>query len=168
MLSSIYFFLLLLTIFTNVSSDQSSSFCLCALKDILEEYALFTTDRLPPRYHSLIGEDIGFFIGISSQWKPVNEATWIELSAMINAPSGMYTHISLDGIHPVNDGLQLDNRRSVYLAELIAAYRSLMSYVENYHKNVLQSRSGLCMMEQEQTMGGKFSRNQWQQFLLPG
>jgi len=112
MLFSIYLLLLLLLIFSNVSSDEYSSFCLCTLKNILEEYALFTTDRFPPRYHSSIKQDIGFYIKTSSNWKPVNNATWIELSLMINTPLGMYTYISLDGIHSINNGLQLDCQRS--------------------------------------------------------
>jgi hypothetical protein len=66
MLFSIYLLLLLLLILPNVSTDNSISFCLCALKDILEEYALFTTDCLLPRYYSSFKQDIGFYIGTSS------------------------------------------------------------------------------------------------------
>jgi hypothetical protein len=153
----------------NVSSDTSSSFCLCALKNILEEYALFTTDRIPPRYHSLFDNDIGFYIKVHSNWKSVNDATWIELSGMINAPSGMYTHISLDGIHSINNGLQLDNLRSAYLADIITDYRSLMNYIENFHENVIKSRSRLCMNEKEkQIIDEKSSQNKWRQFFLSG
>jgi hypothetical protein len=98
----IYISLLFLS---NVSSETSSaSFCLCAFKSVLKEYALLSTDRLPPRYRSSNKNDIGFYV-LPSKWKAVNNATWIELGAMINAPSEMYTHISLDGINPINNGL---------------------------------------------------------------
>jgi hypothetical protein len=93
---------LFLFILANISSDTpSSSFCLCTLKRVLEEYALFVTDNLPPRYHSSYNNDIGFNVGQPSHWKLVNNASWIELSAMINAPKAMYTHISLHDVHPV-------------------------------------------------------------------
>ena len=164
------FIYLLLFIFPNISSDVSlSSFCLCALKDVLEEYSLFTTDRLPPRYHSSFENDIGFYIGTNSNWKPVNDATWIDLSDMINAPSGMYTRISLDGIHPINNGLTLDNLRSAHLADIITAYRSIINYVDAFHERVIQRRTETCMIENEkQSINGKSSRNNWQQFFLPG
>ena len=71
---------------------NSASFCLCALKNVLKDYALLSTDRIPPRYHSSNINDIGFYV-VPSKWKPVNNATWIELGAMINAPSrNVYTY----------------------------------------------------------------------------
>jgi hypothetical protein len=66
-----------------------------------------STDRIPPRYRSSNKNDIGFYV-VLSQWEILNDATWIELGKMINASSGMYTHISLDGIHPINNGLLFD------------------------------------------------------------
>lgn len=159
MLFSIY---ILFLIIPTISTDESTSFCLCALKTALEEYALFTTDRLPPRYHPLHKEDIGFYIQTSSDWKPVNSATWVELSSMINEPTGMYTKISLDGIHPINNGLQLDSLRSAYLADIITAYRSLINYIDVFHENIIKRRSGLCKMENEQE--GKSSLDNWRQF----
>ena len=74
----------------DVSSENSASFCLCALKSALKDYALLATDRNPPRYRSSDPRDIGFYV-VPSQWKPVNNATWMELGTMINAPSAMYT-----------------------------------------------------------------------------
>jgi hypothetical protein len=153
---------------TSVSSDTSSSFCLCALKPVLEEYALFTTDRLPPHYHSSFQNDIGFYIRVDSIWKPVNDATWIELASMINAPSGMYTYISINGINPINNGLQLDGLRSAHLADIITAYRSFMDYVNIFHENVIKTRSRTCTMEtQKQSIVDKSDQNTWQQFFVP-
>ena len=43
---------------------------------------------------------------------------------------GMYTHISLDGIDPINDGLSLDNLRSAHLADIMTEYRSIINKVE--------------------------------------
>ena len=138
------------------------------MRPVLEEYALFTTDRIPPRYRSSFMNDIGFYVRIPSNWKPVNDATWMELASMINAPSGMYNHVSIDGIHPINNGLQLDGLRSAHLADIITADRSIIDFVQMFHENVIKSRTQTCMMEtQPQSMVGKSSQHAWQPFFLP-
>ena len=70
------------------------------------------------------------FYLVPTRWKPMNNATWTELGAMINAPSDMYTHISLDGIHPLNDGSTLDSLRSAHLADILTEYRSILDKVD--------------------------------------
>jgi hypothetical protein len=163
MKSFIYFLILLLSI---VSSDDSPSFCLCTLKDLLKDYALLTTDRTPPRYHSSLDNDIGFYV-VPSNWKAVNNATWIEIGVMLNAPEGMYTQISLDGINPINDGSSLDGLRSAHLADIIADYRSIISKVEFYHENIIKNRTPKCLEQTKKSAVGSDIKNKWQQFFLP-
>ena len=156
-------------ILSHVSGDvPSPSFCLCALRNLLEDYAMFTINRLPPRYRPSSRSDIGFYVASSSSssWKPVNNATWVDLSSMINAPSGMYTRISLDGLEPVNNGLSLSGLRSAYLAEIIASYRAIIDQVNRFHENVLKSRTETCLMEtEEETSRPKtLVRNKWQKY----
>ena len=156
-------------ILSNVSGEiPSPSFCLCALRNLLEDYAMFTTTRVPPRYRPSSRSDVGFYVASlsSSSWKPVNNATWMDLSSMINAPSGMYTRISLDGIDSVNNGLSLSGLRSAYLAEIIASYRAIIGQVNRFHENILKSRTEICLLETE----GETSRveplirNKWQKY----
>ncbi|CAF1069369.1 unnamed protein product [Adineta steineri] len=163
MKSSIY--LLILFIF-NVSTDNSPSFCLCALKDVLKDYALLTTDRNPPRYYSSDPNDIGFYI-LPSKWKPVNNATWSELGAMINAPSGMYTYISLDGIHPLDNGLTINSFRSAYLADILAEYRLITDKVETYHENMIKSRTETCLQQSKKSVIGSDLKDKWARFFVP-
>jgi len=158
--------LLLLLLILNVSSDNSGSFCLCALKNVLKEYALLTTDRVPPRYHSSNVNDIGFYV-VPSSWKGVNNATWIELDAMINAPSGMYTHISIDGINAINNGLGLDSLRSSHLADIITEYRSIINQVDIYHQYIIQNRTQTCLDQRKKSVIGFDLKSKWQQFFVP-
>ena len=114
-------------ILSNVSGEiPSPSFCLCALRNLLEDYAMFTTTRLPPRYRPSSRSDVGFYVASlsSSSWKPVNNATWMDLSSMINAPSGMYTRISLDGIDSVNNGQSIPSGGILVLASNSANYQT--------------------------------------------
>ena len=162
---SIYFFSIILS---NVFADQfSPSFCLCALKSILEDYALMSTDRQPPRYRSSNGNDIGFYV-ISAQWKPVNDATWIEIGKIINHPSGIYSQISLDGIQPINNGLPLDNLRSAHLADIFAEYRFILDKVHIYHQNLIENRTKTCLDQQRKSsLGFQFNGNgKWKQVFI--
>ncbi len=161
-----YSIYLLLIFYSNVLSDKSSSFCLCTLKNILEEYALMSTNHLPPRYISSNKNDIGFYV-VPSRWKPVNDATWIELRAMINAPSGMYTHISLDGINPINNGLPFDNLRSSHLADIITEYRSIIDRVTIYYQNLIENRTKTCLDQTRKSLVGFDLKSKWQQFFIP-
>jgi hypothetical protein len=156
-------------ILSNVSCEvPSPSFCLCALKDLLEDYAMFTINRLPPRYRPSSRNDIGFYVASSSlsSWKPVNNATWVDLSSMINAPSGMYTRISLDGVEPVNNGLSLSGLRSAYLAEIIASHRAIIDQVNRFHEHILKSRTERCRVETEEetSRAEPLIRNKWQKY----
>jgi hypothetical protein len=157
---------LLLLLLPNVLSDNSASFCLCALKTVLKDYALMTTDRIPPRYRSSNKNDIGFYV-VPSKWKAVNDATWSELGAMINAPTGMYTHISLDGINPINDGLALDSRRSSHLADIMTEYRLMMNNVDIYHENIIKNRTKTCEVQEKKSIIGFDLKNTWKQFFAP-
>jgi hypothetical protein len=159
-------FYLLILFFGNTLSDTSASFCLCALKSVLKDYALLSTDRLPPRYHSAIKNDIGFFV-LSNKWKAVNNATWIELGSMINAPEGMYTRISLDGINPINNGLSLDGLRSAHLTDIITGYRLIIDKVNIYHTNIIRNRTKTCSNENKKSVLGFSLRNKWEQFFVP-
>lgn len=156
-MSSVRFclFVLVLHCTTASASSSDSSFCLCALKDLLEDYALFSVSDSPPRYRSKFFDDIGFFIGVASHWKPVNNATWMDISSLIRSPQGIYSHISLDGRTSVNDGLLLNGVRSAFLAELITAYRSILNQVNQFHERVISSRSNACLQE---------TRDPWRRF----
>lgn len=160
----IILFFLIINVLSD-SSSSSSSFCLCALKDILRDYALLSTDRIPPRYRPLNENDIGFYV-VPSKWKPVNNATWIELGRMINAPEGMYTHISIDGIKPIYTGLALDNIRSTHLADIITEYRLIINQINIYHENLIQNRSKTCSNQENKSYVGFGLLNKWKQFFL--
>ena len=86
---------------------------------------------------------------------------------MINAPSGMYTHISLDGINPINNGLLLDNLRSSHLADIITEYRLIINKVEIYHQNLIQNRTKTCLDQTRKSLVGFDLRSKWQQFFIP-
>jgi hypothetical protein len=161
---SIYFLLILLL--KNVLNDNSASFCLCTLKNILKNYALISTERIPPRYRSSNENDIGFYV-VPSKWKAVNNATWIELGEMINAPTGMYTHISIDGINPINNGLALNNIRSAHLADIITEYRSIIDKVDLYHENIIRNRTQTCLNQKKKSVIGFDLKNTWKQFFVP-
>lgn len=133
-----------------------TSFCLCALRELLEDYAMFAVNEDPPRYRSIFPNDVGFYIRTSSHWKEVNNATWSDLSLMIKEPRGMYARISLDGVQPINNGVLLNSARSAYLGEIIAAYRSLMQYIDSFHERVIQSRVQSCSPRNDQ--------NSWRDF----
>lgn len=134
---------LCLLICIKLSVSNQSSFCLCTLKQILEDYALITTDIPPPRYRSSNKNDIGFYIN-SPEWIKVNDATWLELSQMINSPQGIYSQISLDGKSSIKNGLLLDNIRSAYLADLIAQYRFIINQIRFSAEKILQNRTKQC------------------------
>ncbi|CAF1215727.1 unnamed protein product [Adineta ricciae] len=138
--------LILLLLHHYVSTEESPKFCLCVLKSILQEYSLLTTDRLPPRYRPLNPADIGFYV-VPSRWKPVNNATWSELAAMINAPTGMYSHISINRKDPLQNGLQLNSRQTAYLADIVADYQSMMYKVDLYHEKIIQNHTKSCSQE---------------------
>jgi hypothetical protein len=72
---------------------------------------------------------------VLSRWKSVNKAIWIELSEIINTPSRMYTHISIDWINPVNVGSALNSIRSSHLADIITQYRTS---IDIYHGNIIK------------------------------
>ena len=164
MFSLLFCLSVLLVNWSSVSTDSSSpSFCLCALKDLLEDYALFTLTDSPPRYRSQFSDDIGFFIvGPSSQWKPVNNATWMDIASMSKSVRGLYSHISLDGRTPLNDGLLLNGLRSAFLAEILTAYRTLISQVDQFHEHVISSRTQTCLWATRDQSTG--NRNDWRQF----
>lgn len=157
------YLLIFLFLLINVSCDNSASFCLCALKNVLEDYTLLTTNVIPPRYRPSVSNDIGFYV-VPSKWKAVNDATWNELGAMINAPEGMYTHISLDGIKPVNNGLSLDSLRSSHLADIITQYRLMINKVHLYHENIIKNRTKTCSNQEKQPFVGFDLFNKWKQF----
>jgi len=159
-------YLLFLFLLKLVSSDTSASFCLCTLKNVLKHYALISTDRVPPRYRSSNENDIGFYV-VPSKWKAVNDATWIELGEMINAPGGMYTYISIDGINPINNGLSLDNIRSSHLADIITEYRLIIDKVDLYHENIIRNRTQTCLNENKKSVIGFDLKNKWKQFFVP-
>jgi len=161
-----YSICLLILFLLNVSSNSSPEFCLCTLKHVLKDYTLLSTDRIPPRYHSSYKNDIGFYV-VPSKWKAVNNATWSELGAMINAPSGMYTHISLDGIHPINNGLTLDSLRSSHLADIMAEYRSIMDKVNIYHEHLIENRTSTCSNENNKNIIGFGLKSKWEKFFVP-
>jgi len=161
-----YSIYLLILFLSNVSSNTSPSFCLCTLKNVLKEYTLLSTNRIPPRYRSSYKNDIGFYV-VPSKWKAVNNATWLELGAMINAPLGMYTHISLDGIHPINNGLALDSIRSSHLADIMAEYRSMMDKVDLYYEEIIQNRTQTCLDQTKHSVIGFDLKNKWAQFFVP-
>jgi hypothetical protein len=149
----------------SAATDPSASFCLCTMKTLLEEYALHTVERSPPRYWPSFTNDIGFYVKTSSVWKPVNNATWIELATMIKAPMGIYTRISLDGLNPVNDGLLLNGVRSAHLAEIIRSYREIINDIEQFHDHVIRSRTASCLLSNRaDTTSSRSNRNNWQYF----
>jgi hypothetical protein len=44
-----------------------------------------------------------------------------------------------------------------------------MNYVEIFHENIIKSRSGVCMIDQEkQSIGEKSDLNKWRQFFVSG
>lgn len=135
--------ILLVSVFY-VQSDSRISFCLCTIKDLLEEYALYTIDQDPPRYNSIFPDDLGFFIRSGSTWKPVNNATWLELFYMIKSPTGIYTEISLDGKQPVLNGLLVNGVRSAHLAAILADYRRIISNVNKFHERFMHSQLNRC------------------------
>ncbi|UJR29495.1 hypothetical protein I4U23_010709 [Adineta vaga] len=146
-----------------ISTENSPEFCLCTLKSVLQEYSLFTTDRRPPRYRPLNQNDIGFFV-VPSRWKAVNNATWIELGAMINAPLGMYSHISIDGENPIQNGLLLGSRQTAHLGEILAEYRLMMDKVTNYYEKIIRNNTKSCLQVTNSNQINFDSNNQWQKY----
>jgi hypothetical protein len=86
---------------------------------------------------------------------------------MINAPSGMYTHISLDGIHPVYNGLALDNLRPSHLADIMTEYRLIIDKVNFYHETLILNRTETCSNQKKKSIVGFDLKSKWQQFFLP-
>ena len=86
---------------------------------------------------------------------------------MINAPSGMYTRISLDGVHPVNNALQLDSLRSAHLADIITTYRLYIDSVNIFHERLIKNRTDTCTIEKDnQILDQKSNENQWKKLFL--
>ena len=153
--------ILYLLICIELIASNDSSYCLCTLKKILEDYALITTDIPPPRYRSFDKNDIGFYIN-SSGWKKINDATWIELSEMINSPLGMYSQISVDGINPIENGLLFDNIRSSYLADLVTQYRFILDQSRFFYEKILQNRTNQCL----NSFRGSEMKSKWKKYFL--